>query len=328
MEENPNVVSVFPDGKAKLLTTQSWDFVGLERGGRVPEDSLWLKSRKLIGAKYYYKGFAESEPIDPSLLSARDSEGHGTHTLSTAAGRFVPGANTFGFAKGTAKGGSPDARVAAYKVCWPGFLGGGCANSDMMAAVDDAINDGVDVLSMSIGGGLIIDYSFDSTAVATFHAVANGVTVVLAGGNSGPALGFVSNIAPWMITVAASSIDRSTYCSEDALDLTQVKGKIVACKGGENFPMVIADMISKAGGVGMILANNGNDVIVDPYMSPATTLAYEDGLALYDYINSTKNPTAYIMPGRTTLHTKPAPVMANFSSQGPNWITPDILKVL
>ncbi|KAK1296073.1 Xylem serine proteinase 1 [Acorus calamus] len=203
-----------------------------------------------------------------------------------------------------------------------------------MAAVDDAIHDGVDVLSMSIGGGLIIDYWFDSIAIATFHAVANGVTVVLAGGNSGPALGLVSNIAPWMITVAASSIDRSfesdvvlgngqilkgqsladtqlvkqqyplidtlsirlpnatifnaTYCSEDALDLTQVKGKIVACKGGENFPMVIADMISKAGGVGMILANNGNDVIVNQYMSPATTLAYEDGLALYDFINSTK----------------------------------------
>ncbi|KAK1296854.1 Subtilisin-like protease SDD1 [Acorus calamus] len=257
--ESPNVVSIFPDKNAKLLTTQSWEFVGLERGGRVPVDSIWSKARfgediiiatldtgvwpesqsfqdegmgpvpsrwkgscqnttkeakgitcnrKLIGAKYYYKGFEADGSIKPSLLSARDSLGHGTHTLSTAAGRFVPGANTFGFAAGTAKGGCPNARVAAYKICWPTLMGGSCTDSDMMAAIDDAIHDGVDVISMSLGKDIALDYAEDAIAISTFHAAANGIPVVLAGGNSGPATYSVTNVAPWMITVAASSIDR------------------------------------------------------------------------------------------------------------------------
>lgn len=130
--------------------------------------------------------------------------GHGTHTLSTAAGNMVPGASVFGLANGTAKGGSPRARAATYKVCWGDS---GCFDADILKAFDVAIHDGVDVLSVSVGGGPE-EYSQDSIAIGSFHAVKNGIPVVASGGNDGPLPGTVANTAPWIITVAASTIDR------------------------------------------------------------------------------------------------------------------------
>lgn len=142
-----------------------------------------------------------------SFNSARDHEGHGSHTLSTAAGNFVAGANVFGLGNGTAKGGSPKARVAAYKVCWPPINGSECFDADIMAAFDAAIHDGVDVLSVSLGGDPS-NYLDDGLSIGAFHAVKNGIVVVCSAGNSGPAAGTVSNVAPWMITVGASTLDR------------------------------------------------------------------------------------------------------------------------
>ncbi|GFP88251.1 subtilisin-like protease sbt5.3, partial [Phtheirospermum japonicum] len=137
----------------------------------------------------------------------RDTEGHGSHTLSTAGGNFVPGANVFGFANGTAKGGSPSARVAAYKVCWTVNETGACFDVDILAAFDKAIHDGVDVLSVSVGGDPE-PFETDSIAIGSFHAVMHGIVVVSSAGNEGPGPGTVSNIAPWLITVGASTIDR------------------------------------------------------------------------------------------------------------------------
>lgn len=137
----------------------------------------------------------------------RDVEGHGTHTLSTAGGGFVAGANVFGFGNGTAKGGSPKARVAAYRVCFPPVNKSQCFDADILSAFDAAISDGVDVLSVSLGG-IPAKYFLDSIAIGSFHAVKKGITVVCSAGNSGPKPSTVSNLAPWIITVAASTIDR------------------------------------------------------------------------------------------------------------------------
>ncbi|QCD85930.1 Peptidase S8 [Vigna unguiculata] len=76
-------------------------------------------NRKLIGARIFSSSYeAHYGKLDPSKHTARDFVGHGTHTMSIAAGNFAPGATVFGNGNGTAKGGSPKARIAAYKVCW------------------------------------------------------------------------------------------------------------------------------------------------------------------------------------------------------------------
>ena len=160
--------------------------------------------RKLIGARYFNKGY-EAElgrRLNSSYQTARDTFGHGTHTLSTAGGGFVGGANLLGSAYGTAKGGAPSARVASYKVCWLG-----CTDADVLAAFDAAIHDGVDVLSISLGYP-VRDYFLDAISIGSFHAVKNGILLVCSAGNGGPDPGSVINVAPWIITVAASTIDR------------------------------------------------------------------------------------------------------------------------
>ena len=97
--------------------------------------------------------------------------------------------------------------MAAYRICWPGADGeGGCYDADALAAFDAAIYDGVDVLSISIGAGG--DYFADGKAIGSFHAVKNGISVVCSAGNGGPNWETVENVAPWIFTVAASTMDR------------------------------------------------------------------------------------------------------------------------
>ena len=135
--------------------------------------------------------------------SPQDEEGHGSHTSSTIAGASIAGASLYGLAQGTARGGVPSARIAMYKVCWPK----GCSDIDLLAAMDDAIDDGVDVLSISISGES--NGFFDNPfAIGSFHAMKKGIFTACSAGNSGPDLYTVQNTAPWIMTVGASGLDR------------------------------------------------------------------------------------------------------------------------
>lgn len=78
---------------------------------------------------------------------------------------------------------------------------------DILAAFDAAISDGVDVISISIGG-VTGTYTTDSIAVGAFHAMRKGILTVASAGNDGPSIGSVANHAPWILTVGASGIDR------------------------------------------------------------------------------------------------------------------------
>ncbi|XP_022844529.1 subtilisin-like protease SBT3.5 isoform X1 [Olea europaea var. sylvestris] len=171
-------------------------------------------NKKLIGARFFFDGLqaALGEPFNSSkyneYLSARDAVGHGTHTASTAGGSFVHNVCVRGLAYGTARGGAPHARLAMYKVVWNGL---GTA-ADILKAFDEAIHDRVDVLSLSLGLTIPLYPEIDNRDLiyyGSFHAVANGITVVCSAGNSGPVAQTVLNVAPWVITVGASTIDRS-----------------------------------------------------------------------------------------------------------------------
>ncbi|KAL6999823.1 Subtilisin-like protease SBT5.3 [Sarracenia purpurea var. burkii] len=202
-----------------------------------------LLLQKLIGARYLNKGYAAvAGSLNSSFESPRDNEGHGSHTLSTAGGSFVAGANVFGYGNGTAKGGSPKARVATYKVCWPPVAGNQCFDADILAAFDIAIHDGVDVLSVSLGG-VPVQFFNDGLAIGSFHAIMHGIVVVCSGGNSGPADGTVANLAPWQITVGASTIDREFPSYVVLGNNMRFKGQSLSIKALPNkkfFPIISA----------------------------------------------------------------------------------------
>ncbi|XP_031285387.1 subtilisin-like protease SBT4.14 [Pistacia vera] len=240
--EMDQVLSVYPNQYHKLHTTKSWDFIGLPQTARRnlkvesniivglldsgitpesesfkdtgfgPPPTKWTGSckqyanfsgcnNKLIGATYY-KVDGIDDPND--ILSPVDVQGHGTHTSSTAVGNHIANASLYGLAKGTARGAVPSARVAAYKVCWASL---GCSDVDILAGFNAAIHDGVDVISISIGG-ISRRYSYDSIAIGSFHALKKGIITVAAAGNDGPTLASLSNHAPWLVTIAAGGINR------------------------------------------------------------------------------------------------------------------------
>ncbi|KAJ1290126.1 hypothetical protein BS78_02G218800 [Paspalum vaginatum] len=351
---------------------------GICQDQQASDDAQVRCNRKLIGARFFNKGYLATvgqQQVGANPASTRDTDGHGTHTLSTAAGRPVPGASLFGYGNGTAKGGAPAAHAAAYKVCWRPVNGTECFDADIVAAFDAAIHDGVHVLSVSLGGSPA-DYFRDGVAIGAFHAARHGVVVVCSAGNAGPGAGTVSNTAPWMVTVGASTMDRefpaylvldnnkrikgqslsptrlpankyyqlisseeakganatatqAKLCIEGSLDKAKAKGKIVVCVRGKNARVEKGEAVRRAGGVGMVLANDeasGNEMIADAHVLPATHITYSDGIVLLAYLNSSRSASGYITVPYTALDTKPAPFMAAFSSQGPNTVTPQILK--
>ena len=166
-------------------------------------------NHKLIGAQYFNAGFGVDGIAERDFLSPRDYNGHGSHTTSTAGGNADVAATGAAALFGTINGMAPRARVAMYKVCWEDAGDGGCANSDSVAAIDQAVADGVDVLNFSISGAQT-NY-LDAVEVAFLFAARAGVFVAASAGNgntatSGPT---VAHISPWLTSVAAGTHNRS-----------------------------------------------------------------------------------------------------------------------
>jgi hypothetical protein len=165
---------------------------------------------KLIGAYSFMDtymhvvGAGATEFCDQASFkcSPRDSEGHGTHTSSTAAGDQVASAPLFGVERGPISGVAPGAQVIMFRVC--GELG--CFGSDSVAAVNQAIADGVNVLNFSIGGGAS-PYT-DPVEIAFLDAFNAGISVNASAGNSGPGGATVEHNGPWVTTVGAVTSDR------------------------------------------------------------------------------------------------------------------------
>ena len=155
-------------------------------------------NQKLIGAQYYNAGWGGNAGIDAQLPwefnSPRDFGGHGTHTASTAGGNANVPATGAAAVFGSISGIAPRARIAAYKVCWETGAGGSCFSSDSVAAIDQAVADGVDVINFSISGS---QTNFrDPVEIAFLFAADAGVFVAASAGNSGPTTSTVAHPGP------------------------------------------------------------------------------------------------------------------------------------
>jgi hypothetical protein len=195
------------DGKLGYQQLPGW------HGRCVPGEAFNASNcnQKLIGAQYYNAGWGGNAGIDAQLPweynSPRDFGGHGTHTATTSGGNSNVMPTGAAAAFGAISGIAPRARISAYKVCWQTPAGGSCFSSDSVAAIDQAVADGVDVINFSISGSRT---NFrDSVEIAFLFAADAGVFVAASAGNSGPASSTVAHPGPWLTTVAAGTHPRN-----------------------------------------------------------------------------------------------------------------------
>jgi subtilisin family serine protease len=321
-------------------------------------DAPFECNNKLIGARQMldtYRALIGATPDEYD--SARDDNGHGTHTASTAAGNRGVEASIYGIPRGKVSGIAPRAHVVAYKGL--GNLGG--FTSDLAAAIDQAVFDGVDVINYSIGGGAA---GPGADEIAFLFAADAGVHVATSAGNSGPGAATLGNpgTMPWMTTVGASTQPRfwqgpvilgdgaayegasitpgvgsaplvdaefagGDLCVPGTLDPTAVAGKIVLCRRGAIARAAKSEAVFLAGGVGMVMYENTDDnsLFSDTHWVPSVHIDNTPGLAVKAYIASDANPTAEIV-GEQVSTWPSAPSMTYFSSRGPNPVSPDLIK--
>ncbi|SFT78366.1 Peptidase inhibitor I9 [Arthrobacter sp. ov118] len=287
------------DGKIKMLKADGEDFKGECQTG-TDFDGTACNS-KVLSARYFGDDFAatvpESEWAPGERLSPVDAASHGTHTASTAAGNANVEASVDGRSFGKTSGIAPAAKLSIYKVCWedkdPDT--GGCYSSASVEAINQAIQDGVDVLNYSISGAT--DTTTDPVSMAFLSAASAGIFVAVSAGNSGPTASTVNHGAPWLTTVAATSFsqelqgtaefsDGSKYrgasimntqvsnagvvlaanagaagsaspalCGPGSLDPAKIAGKVVVCDRGVVDRVAKSAEVKRGGGVGMILVN-------------------------------------------------------------------------
>ncbi|MHB8133072.1 MAG: S8 family serine peptidase [Anaerolineaceae bacterium] len=170
-------------------------------------------NQKLIGAQYFNASWGGDAGIEFQrpweFTSARDYNGHGTHTSSTAGGNYGVPTTGPAAAFGPISGIAPRARIAMYKALWSTEDGSTASGytADLVAAIDQAVADGVDVINYSISGSLT--NFLDAAEVAFLFAADAGVFVAASAGNSGPAVSTVAHPSPWITTVAAGTHNRS-----------------------------------------------------------------------------------------------------------------------
>ncbi|HEY6135558.1 MAG TPA: S8 family serine peptidase [Rubrivivax sp.] len=194
------------DGKLAYQQLPGWN------GKCVPGDAFAASNcnQKLIGAQFFNAGFGGNAGIKAAFPyefnSPRDADGHGSHTASTSGGNANVAATGPAAVFGSINGIAPRARISAYKVCWGNNGEGGCAGVDSVAAIDQAVADGVDVINFSISG---TSTNFrDPVEIAFLFAADAGVFVAASAGNSGPATSTVAHPSPWITTVAAGTHNR------------------------------------------------------------------------------------------------------------------------
>ncbi|XP_039771785.1 subtilisin-like protease 4 [Panicum virgatum] len=368
-------VDAIPDVDYRLRTTFTPALLGVS----TPQAGMWAAARSMgegiivavldngidprhvsyadVGmppppAKWRGKCEFGGAPCNKKLIGGRSQTAgeHGTHTSSTAVGAFVSDVQVLRSSVGTASGMAPRAHLASYEVCFEDT----CPSTKQLIAIEQgAFVDGVDVISISAGDDTQKPFYKDLTAVGSFSAVMSGVFVSTSAGNAGSDLGTVTNCAPWVLTVAASTMTRrvistvkignglvfqgeanrrykalkatpivyvSGVFENGALKAVDVRGKIVLCDRSEG-PTMRSEMVRAAGGVGIIMFNDETEGAATRAMGNVTIAAARvsqaDGAKIMAYVNSTANPTASLYFTGIVLDPAFQPAIAEYSSRGP-----------
>jgi len=313
-------------------------------------------NQKVVAARYFVKAFGTDNVANAEYLSPRDAQGHGSHVAATAAGNADVRMTIAGESLGETSGMAPAAAVAAYKACWaaPNPEDDGCAAADLLRAVDQAVADGVDVLSFPVSGQV---QAGTAMRQAFRNATAAGVLVVTSAGNRGGR--GVSPSSPWTTTAGATTYrlfqgaavlgdgtrlvgadiseqsvpaspavlgtdaraadaerSEAALCAPGSLDARVVAGKVVVCWRGVTARVEKSRTVKRAGGRAMVLLNTDPGAVeADFHAVPTVHLDEAAGARLETYLR-TAGPRARIAIDPTAEDEAAVPGLADFSGRG------------
>ncbi len=320
---------------------------------------------KVLSAYYYsddFEAFVPEDQRDPrELLSPLDITSHGTHTASTAAGnngvdQIMNGGASYGEGSGVA----PEAKVSVYKICWEDTdpNTGGCYTTASVAAIEQAIVDGVDVLNYSISGSN--NSIVDPVALAFKSAAEAGIFVATSAGNSGPTAQTVNHSSPWLTSVAATTFSDELTGTVEFADGSTFRGVSSMTEGVGPADIVLASEVGLAGepanevalcDIGALdpVATAGKIVVCDrgeyPRVDKSKAVAEAGGVGMVlvnigggsedadlhsvptvhtsdesikDLVASTDQQATLVVGDTTDLDPVVVPQIAGFSSRGPS----------
>ena len=345
--DHPSFADIGGDGYDHSNPWGTGIYTGVCNAGSGQYQPAFPCNDKLIGTWTYL-----TETVTPE-----DSNSHGSHTASTAAGNVVTATITAPTAAFTAtiSGVAPHANLIAYDVC-----SHVCPTASILAAINQAIADGVDVINYSLSGA--DDPWGDSIQLAFLDAFNAGVVVVAAADNLGPALGTATNTAPWLISVAASSHNRvmapdlenmsggatgppadirgvgfaighgpapivhaadfgDALCQNSFAANTWTNDEIVVCDAGVNSAKSKTNKVNAGGAGGIVVANTaaGNEEVVPiGFVIPGMHIGTTDGDILRSWLSSGSALTATISGFIADYAASNGDLMAGFSSRGPS----------
>ncbi|XP_020252348.1 subtilisin-like protease SBT1.4 [Asparagus officinalis] len=355
LKKKSGLVHAHKDRTVPLHTTHTPNFLGLHR--HTP--GFWNDSNygKGVIIGIFYTGVAPDHPSfhdegmpRPPAKWKRECEFNASLSNNKLIGarNFAQGLKAM--QSSAVKDGPYD--NAIYKVCNEEE----CANSDILAGMDAAIEDGVDVMSLSPGSDAQ-PLDSDVIATASFAAIEKGIFVSCSAGNYGPAYGTVTNDAPWILTVGASTIDREirttvelgskawfngestyqprgfksnllpltdgSYCVNGSLSCVDVKGKVVLWDDGNNDWVEKGEVVKNARGTAMIIANHQGEGVTVPALShvlPASHVSYTDGMNIRSYIYSNEQPkTTFTFEGTVLgIYISSSGGVGNLTPKSPN----------
>jgi minor extracellular serine protease Vpr len=311
-----------------------------EFAGACAEGDGWSAddcTRKIVGARWFVDGFGADRVRSSESLSAQDVLGHGTQVSSVAAGNAGVSVRVDGRDAGRFGGVAPQARIAAYKACWgaPDPANDGCSTADVVSAVDAAVADRVDVLSLALAGG----EGIDTLQRALLGAAEADIVVIGAAGNSAGSA-YAAHGSPWVTTVGsavgrmsrgqvtvpggrsyagggrpARVAGRAVLAQQapapgvsrwaagqrrrGALDSRQVAGRIVVCRRGGIGRIDKSQNVALAGGRAMVLVNlRPGSVTADFHAVPTVHLSAGAGRTFSRWVD--RHPDVRIRMSRVS----------------------------